>query len=480
MNKNLLPTNKYNELPDNFYQNITPEGIEEPSLFFINEELKNTFPALQSLGNKDLLNFASGNISDSHFSPTALAYSGHQFGSFTTLGDGRAVVLGQITNENSELFDAQLKGSGRTKYSRGGDGKLSLSSAMREYLYSEAMFHLKIPTTRALSVIKTNQKVYRDSIQNGGVLLRLAKSLIRVGTIEFASYQNSKEDFQAILQFVLEHYFPELKNTKNPYLSFFKQVLHLQTSLIVHWFRVGFIHGVMNTDNVSIVGETIDYGPCAFLNEFNPGAVFSKIDVNGRYAFQAQANITHFNLSCLANALIPLIDKDEKKAIKLLQKELDTFSYLYSNQWLKMMRQKIGITTQGDDYPLVSSLLNLMKENELDYTNTFNFLRELPVPDSVKFDSLNDWIKDWRDRLSYENFSFEEQKIVMAHTNPVYIPRNIAVENVLTEIEENENTEPFVELINVLKKPYDFNPQNTDYMTYSKEYDSTYTTHCNT
>lgn len=474
--------NKYLELPEIFRQEISPEYCINSKLQVLNKSLQSSFPEINSLNQNELTKIFSGEINNFSISPTALAYSGHQFGSFTTLGDGRAIVLGQLKSTTKQVFDIQLKGSGRTKYSRGGDGKAALTSVLREYLYSEAMHHLEVPTTRAFAVVETESPVFREASKRGGILTRLAKSLIRVGTIEFASYQCEKVDLKKLLDFAIDHHFPEIKKDENPYLSFFEKVINLQIDLIVDWFRIGFIHGVMNTDNVSIVGETIDYGPCAFMNQYNPGAIYSRIDVNKRYAFGAQANITHWNMTALANALLPIIDEDEKKAIEKCSTILEEFSRIYAKKWLNMMRSKIGIIHPSvNDYELIKELLDLMHKHQLDFTNTFNYLAQINVPNEKSFAILEKWILKWAKHLS-ENGSSLEAAIhsMTTTTNPVYIVRNVFIEEALESVEKLNDWKKFNDLLKLIQKPYETQECFEKYMEYSENFDAQYQTHCNT
>jgi uncharacterized protein YdiU (UPF0061 family) len=473
--------NKYSELPEIFRQKINPEYFSHTHLHVLNKSLQSSFPEISNLNKDELTQIFSGQIKKIPITPTALAYSGHQFGNFTTLGDGRAIVLGQLKSKDHQIFDIQLKGSGRTKYSRGGDGKAALTSVLREYLYSEAMYHLNVPTTRALAVVETESKVFREEPKKGGILTRLAKSLIRVGTIEFASYQCEKDDLKKLIDFAIDNHFPELKNQENPYLDFFEKVMNLQIDLIIEWFRIGFIHGVLNTDNVSIVGETIDYGPCTFMNQYNPGAVYSRIDVNKRYAFGAQSNITHWNMTALANALLPLIDEDEKKSIEKCTAILGAFSTIYAHKWLNMMRSKIGIThPSANDYELIKELLNLMQKHQLDYTNTFNFLAELKVPNEKSFAVLDEWKAKWTEHLITNGSTFDDATRAMSTINPVYIIRNVFVEESLDSIEKSNDWGKFNGLLELIQKPYEDQQMLEKYKAYSEDFDAKYQTHCNT
>ena len=316
--KKLNLQNSYLELPDCFYKKVKPTLVQNPKLIYFNKKLAKKLNLEFLIDDSSLTtNYFSGNKLPHNSKPIAQAYAGHQFGRFTKLGDGRAILLGEKKDINNKLFDIQLKGSGKTPFSRSGDGRATLSSMMREYLMSESMHFLKIPTTRSLAVIDTGEDVYRETTQNGGILTRISSSHIRVGTFEYAKHFCSKEDFQKFTNYVINKYYPKLLKYDSPHLELLKLIMNQQINLIIDWVRVGFIHGVMNTDNMSITGETIDYGPCAFLNKYNPKTVFSSIDRNGRYAFGKQHEIAYWNLSVFAGTILPLIESDQDKAIKL-------------------------------------------------------------------------------------------------------------------------------------------------------------------
>ena len=344
--------NSYLKLPQLFYSNTQAEKF--PNLEVVSKNIK-LISAL-NLENNNFNNFIIKSINDKNIKSFSQSYAGHQFGHFTVLGDGRATLLGEHLNLNSERYDIQLKGSGKTPYSRNGDGKGTLKSMLREFIISEAMHNLNIKTTRSLAVLKTGEKIMRTGFEQGGILVRVAKSHIRVGTFQLAQISNKKENTKELLDYSIERLYPELKNNKNKYLDFYKKVAESQINLILEWQRVGFIHGVMNTDNMSLSGETIDYGPCAFLDEYNPNKVFSSIDHKGRYSFNNQPKIALWNLARLAETFLYLIDEDEKLAIKKIETVLKNFEIKYYDLWVSMMKKKININQEYKED------INLIKE----------------------------------------------------------------------------------------------------------------------
>ena len=364
--------NSYIELPTKLYKKQLPVSVNNPQIIYFNNGLAKEL-GLEFLSEEKVVaaEYLSGNKIPKGAATISQAYAGHQFGHFTMLGDGRAVLLGEQINKNNQRYDIQLKGSGQTPYSRNGDGRATLSSMLREYIISESMHHLGIPTTRSLAVVQTGEKVYREKVNDGAVLTRIASSHIRVGTFEYVINFCSKEDLEIFAKYVIDRHYPAISDADNPILELLKVVMHKQIDLIVHWIRVGFIHGVMNTDNMSISGETMDYGPCAFMNSYNPKTVFSSIDINGRYAFGNQSTIAHWNLTVFAGTLLPLISDNKEKAIQLATDILNKFSEEYSKKWHQMMYEKLGITKPlKDDKVLVDTLLQLMEESKADYTNT--------------------------------------------------------------------------------------------------------------
>lgn len=404
--------NTYLTLPAKFYSLVKPAKFEKPEFVLLNAELSSALN-IDHDNKHEMLNILSGQYLHNNSNPFSQAYAGHQFGYFTMLGDGRAILLGEhLTKENNRL-DIQLKGSGRTPYSRSGDGRATLKAMLREYLMSEAMHHLNISTSRSLAVIKTGEQVYRETLNEGAVLTRVMKSHIRVGTLEYAAYLGNEDDLKALLDYTINRLYPNIKENENPALSLLEEVMRIQINLVANWMRVGFIHGVMNTDNVSISGETFDYGPCAFMNSYHPQTVFSSIDVHGRYSFGNQPEIIKWNLTKLAEALLPLIDRNKKKAIALARQVIDTFDTLWEDCYYSIMLDKLGIEnkTKEDRY-LVDDLLELMKQWKLDYTNTFAALSfEIEILGKLIDEPLmRNWLERWNKRIVENSNGLETAK----------------------------------------------------------------------
>ena len=422
--------NSYSKLSKTFKEDIKPTPVHEPELVILNEELaKNLNLNFSGIDKKKLAEIFSGNSLPDGTNSIAQAYAGHQFGHFTMLGDGRAVLLGEHLVNKNQRFDIQFKGSGRTSFSRGGDGRAALGPMLREYIISEAINALNIPTTRSLAVVKTGEKVVRENLLNGAILTRVASSHIRVGTFQYIAATQNVEDLNTLVDYTIDRHYPEIKSSKNKALDLLSLVMERQCQLVVNWMRVGFIHGVMNTDNMAISGETIDYGPCAFMDQYDPKTVFSSIDKFGRYAFSNQPPITKWNLARFAECLIPLIDKDEETAIKIATELIDNFQNIYEEKWLNMMRDKLGLFGEDkNDLTLINKLLDWMKNNNADYTNTFCHLMGVEIDDEVyKNDDFKNWTNEWEKRLKLNNSS-DKYLELMKKTNPVVIPRNQKVE----------------------------------------------------
>jgi len=384
----------------------------------------------------------------------AQAYAGHQFGHFTMLGDGRAVLLGEHIDNKNQRFDIQFKGSGRTSFSRGGDGRAALGPMLREYIISEAINALNIPTTRSLAVVKTGEKVVRENLLNGAILTRVASSHIRVGTFQYIAATQNLEDLNTLVDYTIDRHYPEIKSSKNKALDLLSLVMERQCQLVINWMRVGFIHGVMNTDNMAISGETIDYGPCAFMDQYDPKTVFSSIDKFGRYAFSNQPPITKWNLARFAECLIPLIHKDEGTAVKIATELIDNFQNIYEEKWLNMMRDKLGLFGEDkNDLTLINKLLDWMKNNNADYTNTFCYLMGFEFDGEVyKNEEFKSWINEWEKRVKLNNSS-DTYLELMKKNNPVVIPRNQKVEEALADADKG-NLETMNKLLKVLSNPY--------------------------
>ena len=474
--------NTYVTLPKVFYSEQQPIPVKNPALVYFNT------PLAMDLGlgflepsNQNSIEIFSGNRLPPNSQPLAQAYAGHQFGYFNMLGDGRAILLGEQISPEGKRIDVQLKGAGQTPYSRRGDGRATLYSMLREYLISEAMHYLNIPTTRSLAVVTTGEYLVRESRHTGAVLTRTAQSHIRVGTFEFASYYGTKEDLQALTNYTISRHYPELRDSENPPLELLRVVLHQQIELIVHWMRVGFIHGVMNTDNMSIAGETIDYGPCAFMNAFDPKTVFSSIDTNGRYAFGNQPAIAQWNLAKFASALLPIISVDQDNAVKIATTVLEEFKDTYTNKWYRMMSNKLGImesTVQGRS--VIDELLSLMESHQADYTQLFLKLEQ----DSIKEDPIfmeedfKNWHQNWKKTYMHD-FKNKEALALMRSNNPRIIPRNHWVENALESAVDGK-LDPMTTLLEQLSRPYEEHSAALQFENLPNRFDEQYQTFCGT
>ncbi|AFL85404.1 hypothetical protein Belba_2872 [Belliella baltica DSM 15883] len=472
----------YTELPAKLFTLQAPAPVKSPKLELFNESLAE-FLGIPVADKVELSELLSGNKIPQGAKPLAQAYAGHQFGNFTILGDGRAILLGEQITPNQELFDVQLKGAGRTPYSRGGDGRATLKSMLREYLISEAMYHLGIASTRALAVVKTGENVQREWENEGAILTRVAKSHIRVGTFEFAYQQLTLVEQKELTTYTIHREYPEIKNSSNPALDLLKAVMEKQASLITDWMRVGFIHGVMNTDNMSIAGETIDYGPCAFMNVYHPKTVFSSIDSTGRYSYSNQPLIAHWNLSRLAIALLSQIHENQEEAVKLAQSTLNEFPEIYQKKWESMMSKKLGLEGElPTDKALIDDLLKIMEQHAADYTNTFLAIQSGDFPEESLFqsDAFQDWYLNWIRRATQNGKSMEEVQEIMGKYNPQYIPRNHKVEEALFQATENHDYTIFNEMLVLLKTPYQFKDGLTAYQVPPKDGDDGYQTFCGT
>ena len=469
----------YTQISDKLFSELKPDEVTNPRTVIVNDELAKMLGLnLKGISEKDLSSLFSGNTLPHGSKPFAQAYAGHQFGQFTILGDGRAHIVGEQVTPEGEIFDIQYKGSGRTPYSRGGDGKAALGPMLREYLISEAMYHLGIPTTRSLAVVETGERVYREVPLKGSILTRVASSHIRIGTFQFLAAHKDYEGMQALLDFSIKRHFRNLKFTKNVTVEFIQAVMQKQIKLIVDWMRVGFIHGVMNTDNSTISGETIDYGPCAFMDSYDAKTVFSSIDTQGRYSFANQPSIIHWNLVRLAESLLPLIDKNEKKSIEIAQNTLNEFSSLFKNEWLQMMRKKIGIEDPSEeDEELISNLVNWMQNKSPDFTNTFcNLMNYNHANDEVFGDNdFGTWKKNWQERVRNK-----EYLKTMINTNPVLIPRNYLVEEALNEAETKGILNKFNDLNKAISSPYHIEKVNIKYLITPSKTNIPYKTFCGT
>jgi len=449
--------NTYSKLSDTFKEKVKPTPVHSPELVVLNDRLaKDLTLDFSKVEKKDLSQIFSGNTLPEGSSTLAQAYAGHQFGHFTMLGDGRAVLLGEHLVNNSKRFDIQFKGSGRTSFSRSGDGRAVLGPMLREYIISEAIHALNIPTTRSLAVVSTGEKVVRENLLPGAILTRVASSHIRVGTFQYIAAKQNINDLTTLVDYTVDRHYPEIQSSKNKALDLLSLVMEKQCQLVINWMRVGFIHGVMNTDNMTLSGETIDYGPCAFMDHYDPKTVFSSIDKFGRYSFSNQPPITKWNLARLAECLIPLIDKNKDQAIKIATEIIDNFQNIYEIKWLNMMRDKLGLFGEDkDDLELINNLLNWMKSNQADYTNTFCYLMNISsIQDQIYKDkNFIDWSKNWEKRILINGGSKENSLELMKKNNPIVIPRNHKVEEAL-EAANNNDLKPMYDLLSILKKPY--------------------------
>jgi uncharacterized protein YdiU (UPF0061 family) len=474
--------NSYSKLPDTFKESINPFSVKNPKLIILNENLATELDLnFSNVKRDELSSLFAGNKLPKGSNSIAQAYAGHQFGHFTMLGDGRATLIGEhITNKN-DRYDIQLKGSGKTSFSRAGDGRAVLGPMLREYIISEGMHNLDIPTTRGLAVVKTGEKVIRENPLPGAILTRVASSHIRVGTFQYIAARQREDELKILLDYVINRHYPVLKNSKNKAIELLGAVLDKQVDLVVNWMRVGFIHGVMNTDNMSISGETIDYGPCAFMDIYDPKTVFSSIDKMGRYAYCNQPVITKWNLARFAECLIPLIDPDQDEAVSQATEIIDTFEKKYEIKWLNMMRNKIGLSkSEEKDKFLIVDLLTWMHQKKADYTNTFCYLmNEVIQKDNIyKDDEFLNWKKRWEVRLKSENRAPDQYLKLMKTFNPFVIPRNHKVEEALSAATE-DNLKPFIELLEVLKQPYKAREGIKDYQNLSNSVEK-YQTFCGT
>jgi len=471
----------YTTLTENFFAYVEPKRYQHPQLVLFNEALARSLNLPENLDNKQLLSLLLGQQLSKTHRPIAQAYAGHQFGHFTMLGDGRAMLIGETHTTEGQHVDIHLKGSGRTPYSRNADGNATLGPMLREYCISEAMDGLGIPTTRSLAVITTGETVYREQPERGAILVRVAKSHLRVGTFEYAATLQDKTALDALLHYTLKRHYPNLIESQNPALNLLNTVMEKQIDLITEWMRVGFIHGVMNTDNMSISGETLDYGPCAFMNQYHHNTVFSSIDRHGRYCFGNQPVIAKWNLARLAEALLPLIDNNEAKAIILAQEAIEAFDTQFEQRWHAMMSGKLGLNANDCDKKLIADLLAIMEQHNLDYTNTFYGLTyDTQRLHTLNITALTNWIQQWKQSLNQATITLKTAQQNMQKRNPVIIPRNHLIENVIQAATVDNDVQPFVALTEQLRNPYQLPSNLQHYQTVPVGFDDTYQTFCGT
>ena len=470
--------NSYRQLPERFYTPQAPEPVPSPGPIRVNRELAGELGIdAQWLESAEGTAAIAGNTVPEGAEPIATVYAGHQFGGFNPqLGDGRAVLLGEVVAGDGQRFDVQLKGSGPTPYSRGGDGRSPLGPVLREYILCESMHRLGVPTTRALAAVTTGDVVARDRFLPGAVLARVASSHVRIGTFEYYAARKDVEALQLLADHVIERHYPQARNSDNPVLALLQGVISRQAELIAQWQLLGFIHGVMNTDNMLICGETIDYGPCAFMDAFNPQQVYSSIDHGGRYAYRSQPGIAHWNLSCLAQSLLPILDEDSEKAVAMAQKAIDAFPEQFLLANTQGMARKLGLDEIGEaDNALVEDLWQLMADHELDFTLTFRALADLaherddPAQTvSALFEfpaTLHPWLDRWRARLDQDAQPGAARQAAMDRANPVFIPRNHQVEAAIAAATDHDDFSVFQRLVDVLESPHHYRPELAAFAT---------------
>lgn len=475
--------NSYLSLPGRFYTKLVPLPACAPEMIILNEDLATSIGLdFLNLSKKEQATLFAGNKMPPGSEPFAQAYAGYQFGHFAMLGDGRAHIWGEHITPGDKRVDIQFKGSGRTPYSRRGDGRAALGPMLREYIMSEAMHALGIPTTRSLAVVATGEDVMRETPLPGAILTRVAASHIRVGTFDFAAVQEDKALIETLLDYTISRHDPDLKEADNKALAFLRAVMNRQSDLIVHWMRVGFIHGVMNTDNMALSGETIDYGPCAFMDAYDSNTVFSSIDHMGRYAYANQPVIAQWNIARLAEALLPLINEDSDKAIQIAKKEIGKFPSIYQAKWLNMMRAKLGLFgTKTGDNELISDLLDWMQRNHADYTNTFLDLSQKNKPAGTLYETkiFTNWYERWQARLKQNTKPLKYSLSLMKSVNPAIIPRNHNVERAL-ETATSGDLKPLHDLLSVLKEPYKNQDFLRDFQSPPSQSERIYQTFCGT
>ncbi len=476
--------NSYSRLPESFFTRLNPTPVRSPELVILNQSLAKSLGLnVRELESEDGTAVFAGNRVPEGAMPLAQAYAGHQFGYFTILGDGRALLIGEQITPSGERFDIQLKGPGRTPYSRGGDGRAALGPMLREYIISEAMNSLGIPTTRSLAVVTTGETVIRETPLPGAILTRVAASHIRVGTFQYVSNRGTVDELRLLADYTINRHFPGIKDAENRYLSLIEEVIKRQAELIAGWQLVGFIHGVMNTDNMAISGETIDYGPCAFMDTYDPATVFSSIDIHGRYAYGNQPDIAGWNLARFAETLLPLLHEDEDQAVKLAQDAISGFGELYYRNWVAGMRAKLGIfNEEPQDEALIESLLGMMYKQHADYTNTFRMLTSDTHDETVLTGTpeFNQWHEMWQARLSRQPESKDTSKQLMMNSNPAVIPRNHRVEEALEAAVNHEDYSVMERLLGVLSSPYEYSSEQDEYSVPPAPSACPYRTFCGT
>jgi uncharacterized protein YdiU (UPF0061 family) len=478
VNKNANPIdagwrfdNSYTRLPEELFLPQNPEPVAKPALVVLNRALAESMGLDADALEAEVL---AGNKIPPGAEPIAQAYAGHQFGNFTMLGDGRAILLGEHLTPAGDRLDVQLKGSGRTPFSRRGDGRAALGPMLREYIISEAMNGLGIPSTRSLAVVTTGETVYRETGLPGAVLTRIAASHIRVGTFEYVAATRNLEALRALADHTQKRHYPDL--AVESHRALLEAIIERQAALVARWMLVGFIHGVMNTDNMALSGETIDYGPCAFMDTYDPETVFSSIDRQGRYAYGNQSRIAHWNLARLAETFVPLLDDDETRGVEIAKEILGIFPERFESHWLGGMREKLGLfNAEPEDLGLVGELLEIMAREKWDFTNTFRNLN--PAAEAPE---LGAWQAKWKARLSRQPQPIEDALARMRQSNPVVIPRNHKVEEALAAAVASGDLGPMHRLLEALTNPFEDNPVKQDYCAPALPSAEPYQTFCGT
>jgi len=472
--------NTYARLPEFFFERVQPAPVRAPAVVVVNHALAESLGLnTRKLSDSDAAALFAGQVLPTGAEPLAQAYAGHQFGSFTMLGDGRAILLGEHRTPDGRLVDVQFKGSGQTPYSRSGDGRAALGPMLREYIISEAMHCLGIPTTRSLAVVLTGEPVYRERVLRGAVLTRVAASHVRVGTFEYLSAQRQVDGLRTLVAYVVDRLYPDLKQENNQPLALLGAMADRQAKLLAQWQGVGFVHGVMNTDNMALSGETIDYGPCAFMDRYHPDTVFSSIDSMGRYAYGHQPRIAQWNLARFAEALLPVLAPVREDAIAAAQEVIHDFPARFEQQWLAMMRRKLGLATaRPEDGALIDGLLDWMQRTGADFTNTFRGLAmgaDVGAGDAA----FALWLRQWEESLQSEGTSLSAAQDRMKSVNPAVIPRNHKVEEALAEA-ERDNLRPVNELLEAVERPFEEGAHHHGFREPAPEGAEPYQTFCGT
>ncbi len=470
--------NSYAQLSAQFHTRQLPVPVSAAGLIRVNHSLASHLGFdPEWLESENGVALIAGNYVPEDADPIATVYAGHQFGGWNPqLGDGRAILLGEVIAKDGIRYDIQLKGSGRTPYSRGGDGRAPLGPVLREYIVSEAMAVLGVPTTRALAAATTGEWVHRDGRFPGAVLARVAQSHIRIGTVQYFASREDTESLEVLIYHVINRHYPQALEAANPVRAMLDGVIANQASLIAYWQSLGFIHGVMNTDNMLLSGETIDYGPCAFMDEFDKNTVFSSIDHGGRYAYRNQPPVAHWNLSVLTQALLPFLDNDPDKALASGQAAINAFPDLYQTAFQQRISAKLGIVNPGpDDTSLIQDFFDLMQTEHTDFTLTFRYLSDLVIPQSASDggvgslidlpEAFKPWVDRWQARLAGESVDPIQHQAAMYAVNPAYIPRNHLVEEAIVAAETQQDFEHFNRLLDLLATPFDFDEANARYAT---------------